>query len=264
MIGLGSYSFFWEQSTLNPTPLSLIGALEATRAHDVSLFQICDYAPLDTMTPDELAEAAHMARELGIRIQLGTKGLEPERLRRFLHLAEIFDATLIRSMVTSPEWTPTLTEAADVLDQVHTEFERAGVTLALETYEQVATDDLVSLVEKMGGEWLGICLDPANVVARLERPRDCVELCANAVRNIHVKDFAFRRQAGFVGFTYAGERMGEGLHDYAHLRETVKPESRNIDEIVEHWVPWQGDLDTTIRIERDWTRSTLDYLRRMS
>ena len=264
MIGLGSYSFFWEQSSMNHAPLSLIGAFEATRALDVSLFQICDYGPLESMSESELVEAARAATDLGIRIQLGTKGLEPDRLRRFLALAKIFDATLIRSMVTSPDWTPTLPEAEQALSEIRSEFETAGVRLALETYEQIASRDLVSLVKNVGGDWLGICLDPANVVARLENPRECVELCSSVVRNIHVKDFAFHRQAGFVGFTFAGERMGEGLHDYSHLRETVRPEGRDIDEIVEHWVPWQGDLDTTIRLERDWTRSTLDYLRRMS
>ena len=264
MIGLGSYSFFWEQSDTNPSPLSLIGAFEQTRALDVSLFQICDYAPLETMSEAEIREAARVAHELGIRIQLGTKGLEPDRLRRFLRLADAFGADLVRSMVSGPHWSPTHSEARDALNQVHTEYTGAGVTLALETYEQISTPELVSLVTAVDGGWLGICLDPANVVARLEDPRTCVEVCAPHVRNIHVKDFAFHRQAGYVGFSYSGERMGEGLHDYSHLRETVRPQERNIDEIVEHWVPWQGDPRTTISVEREWTRATLDYLRRMS
>ena len=46
MIGLGTYAFFWQHSDRVDEPLSLIGALEATRAQDVGLFQICDYAPL--------------------------------------------------------------------------------------------------------------------------------------------------------------------------------------------------------------------------
>ncbi|MET0674126.1 MAG: TIM barrel protein, partial [Microbacterium pygmaeum] len=141
------------------------------------------------------------------------------------------------------------------------DYEASGVTLALETYEQVATTDLLSVVDAIGSEHLGICLDPANVVARLERPRDCVELTAPRVKNVHVKDFAFARQPGWVGFTYGGARMGEGLHDYPHLRETVGPQERGVNEIVEHWLSWQGDPQTTITTERDWTRATLEYLR---
>ena len=149
-----------------------------------------------------------------------------------------------------------------------------------------STADLVGLVARIDSPRLGICLDPANVVARLELPRDCVERTAAHVKNVHVKDFAFARQPGWVGFTYGGAPMGEGLHDYPHLLETVRPRERGVNEpdvnepevsepevsepevsepevneIVEHWLSWQEDAETTIRTEREWTRRTIEYLR---
>lgn len=262
MIGLGTYAFFWQHSDRAPKPLSLIDAFHATRALDVGLFQICDYAPLDAMTDAELRTAAGVARELGLRIQLGTKGISPAHLLRYLRLARIFDADLVRSMIHAPGSRPSPAEARAWLTAAVRAYEEAGVTLALETYEQVATDELVRLVDDVGSAHLGICLDPANVVARLEDPRACVEAAASTTRNVHVKDFAFTRRDGWVGFTYAGAPMGDGLLDYAHLRSVVHPAPRGIDEIVEHWLPWQGDAETTVRTERDWTRTTLEYLRR--
>ena len=95
-----------------------------------------------------------------------------------------FDARLVRSMVYAPGFRPTLDEAAGLLATVMPEFEAAGVTLALETYEQVTTSDLVALVERVGSDRLGICLDPANVVAGLELPKDAVERCAPLTRSI--------------------------------------------------------------------------------
>ena len=265
MIGLGTYAFFWQHSDRmhdqGLQPLSLIGAFEATRGLGVDLFQICDYTPLETMSDSELADAASAARDLGLTIELGTKGIDPAHLERFLRLAEVFDAHLVRSMLYGPESRPTLAEAEQQLRVALPSYEASNVTLALETYEQVATSDLVALVASFGSAQLGICLDPGNVVARLERPRDAVELTAPLVANVHVKDFAFARQDGWVGFTYSGAPMGTGLHDYPHLLETVRPRERGINEIVEHWLPWQGDAETTIRTERDWTRTTLDYLR---
>lgn len=261
MIGLGTYAFFWQHSDRLERPLTLIGAFEATRELGVDLFQICDYTPLETMSKRELRDAASVAADLGLQIQLGTKGINPHRLRRFLDLADAFEARLVRSMLNGSSSTPGLDEAAGWLGQALPEYEVAGVTLALETYEQVATEDLVGLVERVGSERLGICLDPANVVARLEHPRTCVELAVPYVRNVHVKDFAFARQEGWVGFTYSGAPMGTGLHDYAHLLRTVDPRGRGVDEIVEHWLPWQGDPETTVRIEREWTRITLEHLR---
>ena len=261
MIGLGTYAFFWQHSDRVPAPLDLVGALERTRELDVDLFQVCDYEPLLTMSDAELREAALAARRLGIRIELGTKGVAPAHLTDFLRLAELFDAELVRSMVYAPGFRPSLDEAAAMLTGVLPDFESAGITLALETYEQVPTDALVDLVEKVGSDRLGICLDPANVVAALELPRDAVDRCAPLTRNVHAKDFAFARQDGWVGFTYSGAPMGQGLHDYPHLLEVVRPEDRGINEIVEHWLPWQGDPETTVQAEIAWTSTALDYLR---
>ncbi|MBG6240033.1 sugar phosphate isomerase/epimerase [Mycetocola sp. CAN_C7] len=262
MIGLGTYAFFWQHSTQVPEPLSLVGAFERTRELDVDLFQICDYAPLLTMSRSELAAVAAEARNLGLRIELGTKGIGSGHLESFLRLAELFDAELIRSMLFGPDHRPSLGEAELILTDAMPSFETAGVTLALETYEQVPTADLVGLVERVGSDRLGICLDPANVVAGLELPRNAVERCAPLTRNVHVKDFAFARQEGWVGFTYSGAPMGDGLHDYRHLLDTVTPGERGINEIVEHWLPWQGDPKTTVEAEIAWTATTLDYLRR--
>jgi 3-oxoisoapionate decarboxylase len=261
VIGLGTYAFFWQHSDRVPEPLTLVGAFAATRELGVDLFQICDYAPLETMDAAERRDAADAARDLGLTIQLGTKGIDPERLRRFLDLAAEFDARLVRSMLHGAASRPDLATAEAWLRATLPAYETAGVDLALETYEQVATADLVDLVDRLDSPALGICLDPANVVARLELPRACVELAAPRTKNVHVKDFAFARQPGWVGFTYSGAPLGAGLHDYGHLRATVRPRERGIDEIVEHWLPWQGDPETTIRTEREWTRRTLEHLR---
>jgi sugar phosphate isomerase/epimerase len=261
MIGLGTYAFFWQHSERVPQPLSLVGAFEATRALDVELFQICDYAPLEQIGAAELTDAAAAARDLGLTIELGTKGIEPDRLARFVDLAGVFDAPLVRSMLYSPDTRPTLTRAEEWLRAALPAFEASGIGLALETYEQVATAGLVGLIERIDSPRLGVCLDPANVVARLELPRDCVEATAAHVKNVHVKDFAFARQPGWVGFTYGGAPMGEGLHDYPHLLETVRPRQNGVNEVVEHWLSWQGDAETTVRTEREWTRQTIEYLR---
>jgi sugar phosphate isomerase/epimerase len=156
---------------------------------------------------------------------------------------------------------PSMRDAGRMLRAALPDYEAAGVALALETYEQVATADLVDLVESIGSPALGVCLDPANTVARLERPQDVIDRCAPVTRGVHVKDFAFARQPGWVGFVYSGAPLGTGLHDYAALRAAVRPGERGINEIVEHWLPWQGDPTTTTATEADWTRIALEHLR---
>jgi len=260
MIGLGTYAFFWHHWAENPDRIDLHEALRRTRALDVDLFQICDFAPLDGFTSTELAAVKATAADLGITLEVGTKGVTPEHLTRYLDIAVALDAKLVRSMVFGPDSRPTLGEAEGYLRDAMGAFADAGMTLALETYEQVSSTDLVGLIEAVSHPSLGICLDPANAVAALENPRDVIDRTAPYVKNIHVKDFAFTRRGGWVGFTLEGAPLGTGLLDYDYLIETVRPDERGINRIIEHWLPLHDTLEETVRLEDEWNTHNLRVL----
>jgi 3-oxoisoapionate decarboxylase len=260
-IGLGTYAFFWQWQTTAAEPLSLTGMIDKAAGWEVPLFQICDYPLIESYDAAALAALRRHAADQGVQLELGTRGVQPEHLTRYLQIAEALGVTLVRSMTGAAGQRPTVDEAVDQLGQVVPAYERAGVTLALETYEQIPVRDLVGVVEGVGSPSLGICLDPGNCVAGLELPTATVELTAPHVRNVHVKDFAFSRRDGWVGFTFAGCPLGEGLLDYRHLVDTVQPERRGLNQIIEHWLPWQGDSATTIQTEDQWTLHNLSYLR---
>lgn len=269
MIGLGTYAFFWRHQATLPDgsagdPIDLPEMLRRSSRLGAEVFQICDYPPLHGLSAAKLRDLRSLADDLGLVLELGTRGVLPAHLASYLDLAGALGASVVRSMLFAPDSRPTLAEAERMLREVLPEYEGAAVVLALETYEQVPTTDLVALVETIGSPSLGICLDPANCVAALENPRDVVERCAPYVANIHVKDFAFARQAGWVGFELAGAPLGTGLLDYDHLVSTVDPGARGISRIVEHWVPWQGDLAATVAIEDDWTSRNIRYLKEHS
>ena len=78
---------------------------------------------------------------------------------------------------------------------------------------------------------------------------------------MHVKDFQFSRQAGWVGFNLAGAPLGEGLLDYDAMVARINPDPSTVNQIIEHWLPWQGDAETTCAMERRWTEHNLSYLR---
>lgn len=271
-IGLSTYALFWELSERVPEPLTLAGAVDRTRELGLGLLQICDYAPLETWDDVQLKELREHADAQGVTLEVGTKGIRPERLRHFLHVAQLLGADLVRSMLNTPApdifggagepgHAPSATEAIELLHEVIPEYEAAGVRLALETYEQVPTAELLAVVQAVGSPSLGICSDPANVVAALEHPREVVEAVAPYVLNMHIKDFAFQRQDGWVGFVYTGAAMGEGLLDYQHMAETIRPAEKNINQIIEHWLPWQGSPEETVATERQWTNQAIAYLR---
>ena len=260
-IGLGTYAFFWQWHDTAENPLTLPAMIDRTADFGVSLFQICDYPLLDSYQLDDLDRVRNHASRRNVKLELGTRGVQPEHLRRYLNIARRLDATMLRSMINTSDHRPSPAEAIDLLRSVAPTFEDAGVTIALETYEQVPVGTLVDVVRRVDSAAIGICLDPANCVAALELPTATVEAVAPYVCNVHVKDFAFSRRDGWVGFTLAGCPLGAGLLDYQHLVKTTRATKRNLSQIIEHWLPWQGDSASTIRTENQWNLHNLNYLR---
>ncbi|ATG56310.1 sugar phosphate isomerase [Brachybacterium ginsengisoli] len=260
-IGIGTYSLFWEFSDRTPEPLGIAGMIDRAASLDCEVFQICDDPRLEEMEADEVRGLRERAELLDLELELGTRAVARDHLDRYLDLAEALGATTLRSMVQSQEIQPGPEAAIAELRAVLPRLEATGITLALETYEQVPTETLLEIVAAVDSPHLGICLDPANCVSALEHPKDVVDGCAARTANLHVKDFAFARQEGWVGFTYSGAPLGDGLLDLEHELSAVYAEGRSPSAIVEHWLPWQGDLESTLATERAWTTRTLTALR---
>ncbi|MFE6889063.1 sugar phosphate isomerase/epimerase family protein [Streptomyces sp. NPDC057694] len=261
--GISTYAYFWRISERAPKPLSLLDMLVDTKELGGQVFQICDYPAIESYDAARLADVKDAARDLGLTLELGTRGIAPEHLLKYLDMAAQLDVTLVRSMTHTPSLRPSVDEAAALLGESVPRYAAAGVTLGLETYEQIATDDLMAIVRAVDDPHLGIVLDPGNSVARLERPADVVAATAAHTVNIHVKDFAFTRRDGWVGFTYAGCPLGTGLLDHAAMIAAVRPHERGINQIVEHWLPWQDDgYEATARLEHQWTHTSITTLLR--
>lgn len=259
-IGIGTYALFWEWNERNPAPISIEGMVDRAAELQCDVFQICDDPRLEEYDDDALQRLAWRASERNIELELGTRGTSPEHLRDFIHKAQLLDAHTLRSMVQASELSAGVHPVTANLQSLIGDLEQADVTLALETYEQIPTNELVTIVRAVNSPRVGICLDPANCVSALEHPNDVIEMTKGLVTNLHVKDFAFSRNAGWVGFLYAGAEIGNGMLDLDRELEAVYSGGRSPSAIVEHWVPWQGDIKTTIEMERRWTHATLKAL----
>ncbi len=260
-IGLSTYSLFWEISDRSPKPLSVEGMIERTQSLGCHVLQICDYPPVEAFDSARLRSIRETAWDAAVELEVGTRGTNREHILTYVKLAESLGATMLRSMVQPVRGGLAYPETVADLKGLGNALETSGVSLALETYEQLSSSDLVRIVREVDNPRIGIALDPANCVAGLENPRDVIERCAPYTLNLHVKDFAFTRQAGWVGFTYAGAPMGEGLLDYEHEIAQVRPHERGINRIIEHWLVWQGTPEATVAEERRWTELAVNYIR---
>ena len=259
-IGLSTYAYFWQHSDRVDHPLSLTDMVDLTAEQGVEVFQICDYPAIADLDADRLRRLLAHARSAGVTLELGTRGVMPDHLARWLQLAQTLEATTVRSMLYTTDHRPTAKAAKELLEQVLPAYEAVGVRIALETYEQVHSKTLADLVAEIDSPSLGICSDPANCVAALELPTDVLDRVAPYVVNMHIKDFAFTRQDGWVGFNLVGAPLGTGLLDYDDMIVRVNPDP-TVNQIIEHWLPWQGTAEATISMEQQWTTHNISYLR---
>ena len=105
-IGLGTYAFFWQWHQTAEIPLSLSDMVDRTAGLGVGLFQICDYPLLASLDSGDLDRLRARAVKRGVRLELGTRGVRPAHLRRYLEMARRLDATLVRSMINTADHRP--------------------------------------------------------------------------------------------------------------------------------------------------------------
>lgn len=260
-IGLGTYALFWEWHEPHPDPMTIEQMIDRTAELGCDVFQICDDPRIEDYTPPQLDALASQARRAGVSLELGTRSIRVDHLNAYLDIAERIGAGTLRSMIQREDLNNGIDRARANLASLQNRLHHASIDLALETYEQVPTATLMKILDRLDDPRIGICLDPANCVSALEHPRDVIDATAGRVLNLHVKDFAFTRAPGWVGFRYAGAQLGTGLLDLNYELDAVYAAGREPSAIVEHWVVWDDNLDTTVNTERSWTRTSVETLK---
>jgi len=226
----------------------------------VGVVQVADNLPLHELDPAELRDARDQAVSLGLEIEIGTRGVEPAQLLRYLELAVSFDAKLLRTLTHSVERQTSLEQAEKWIGEVLPEFEAQGVTLGLENYEKHSCRDLADLVQRLESSHVGICLDTVNSLGALETPEVVVETLAPITVNLHIKDFEIERVPQMMGFVVSGAAAGTGKLAIPWLLEQM-PSDKNVSAILEQWPPMRESVGETVAMEQEWAERGIQYLR---
>jgi sugar phosphate isomerase/epimerase len=259
-IGLGTYTYFWQISSRRGDDGFLETMLDEAAQLGGQVFQVCDYPPLNDFSASRLSQVRRHAESLGLELEVGTRGVDADHLERYLGIAEALGARFVRSMFARAGEDVVLASASRELKKALVAYRASGVTLGLETYEQVSAADTVRVIDELGTDCFGVCLDPANGIGSYELPQDTVATTAPYVVNVHVKDFDFARREGGQGFTVTGRALGEGAYDLSGILAALATHGRDPNLILEHWVPYDTDDDSTIARERAWTRHGMTTL----
>ncbi len=264
-LGIGSYTYTWAigVSGYPPRqPLTAAGLLNQAAALGVGVVQICDNLPLDRLPLGELAALGRQAKELGLRVEVGARGIADDRLDVYLQLARRFGSPICRVVLDTSDHHPPLDEIVSTLRAAMPDYERAEVTLAVENHDRFTAVEFVRILERVGSDRVGICLDTVNSFGALEGPQVVVETLSPWTVSLHIKDFAIRRVGHAMGFVVEGTPAGQGRLDVPWLLEALARSGRDPNAILELWTPPQADVEATIALEEAWARESVQNLRR--
>jgi sugar phosphate isomerase/epimerase len=242
-------------------PLRAPGLLAKARDLGVRVVQIGPNLPLDHLSDAELESLVAQARQWEITLEVGTAGLEPEHLRRYVAITRRVGATLLRTVPDAASGNlPTVAQIADQLRSILPDLAAAKVSLVIENYK-VPVGDLSRLMEALHSPWVGICLDTVNSLAVPEGTEVVAKTLAPYTKCLHVKDFMIQRVWHMMGFTVEGRPAGQGQLNVPWLLDLLRSAGVTPNVILELWVPPQKTLPETIALEQAWAQESIKFLR---
>ena len=262
-LGISTYTYTWSigvPGQMPAEPVSARALLQQAANLQVDVLQMADNLPLHALPPAELDEFVTRAEQLGIAVEVGTRGIAPDHLRAYLALAQRLHSPILRVVVDSPNHHPAPREVVEILSPLRPAFEAAGVVLAIENHDRFTSPTLAGIIEKLGREWTGVCLDTVNSFGALEGPETVVETLGPLTVNLHVKDFTIFRASHRMGFTIEGRPAGQGRLDLPWLLGRLRAFGRDPNAILELWTPPEATLPETIAKEQKWAELSIAYL----
>jgi 3-oxoisoapionate decarboxylase len=263
-LGIGSYTFAWAigvPGSEPPRPMTAFDLLEAAARLKVRVVQFCDNLPLVRLEEPELDAFHQRVREIGLEVELGTRGLAPQNFRDHLRLAQRFGCRFLRLVLDSPGDEPSAEEGVARLRAILPDLAASGICLAIENHDRFRSATLAWMVEQLGPERVGICLDTVNSFGALEGPEVVVQNLGAFTLCLHVKDFTIRRVSHQMGFLVEGCAAGRGRLRVPWLLQALKTSPHPFNAILETWVTPGASIEETICRERAWAEEGVRYLR---
>ena len=261
-LGLSSYTFGWAVGVPGQRParpLDEDGLLDQCREHGVKLLQIGDNLPLHDLTTTRLTRLAERAARDGVQLEVGARGLAIQRVADYAAIARRLGAQLIRLVIDDVGCHPDLKSATVLLREVVPLLN--GLTLGIENHDRFPAASLRAMIEAVGSDRIGVCLDTANSLGAAEGLDSVVQELGPLTVNLHIKDFHIVRVPHRMGFTVQGQPAGSGSLNLPRLLEQLAPFNHCRTAVLELWTPPEPCLEDTILKEAAWAVQSLQYLK---
>lgn len=266
-LGISSYTYTWAIGVPGNLPRQKLDAVELINkavALNVSCVQIADNLALHTLTTNQLDELALHAAQTGVAIEVGMRGLSVENLKYYLNIAEKLKSPVLRVVVDAPDYQPYKGEIIAIIKDFIPELKDRNIILAIENHDRFKAREFAEIINGIGSEWVGICLDSVNSMGAGEGIETVVDVLGPLTVNLHIKDFIVERVYHMMGFTIEGKPAGQGMLPIEEILHQLSTYQKCKSAIVELWTPPEKDLTHTISKEEKWARESVAYLKGLS
>ncbi len=262
--GISSYAYPWAIGVLGhppPAPMTAEQLLREAQQLGAHRLQLADNLPVHQLTDDAWKNLLRRAQQTNVQLELGLRGLRPDRLRTYLALAQQCRSPFVRVVIDEQGYEPQHDEIVRVIREVLPMYRAAGVRLAIENHDRFRAHELVEIIAATDADYVGICLDTANSLGADEGIWEVARTLAPHTLNLHVKDYRIERLDHQMGFTVRGTPAGSGQTPVGWLLDTLRAHGRCQSATLEVWSTPLANIEETIAQERRWVEQGSAYLR---
>ena len=263
-LGISSYTYTWAiglPGQLPADPMNYEGLIEKALELEVGLIQVADNLPLDRMKDAELVDYYQAAMSRGIQLEAGARGMTEANLEKYIRIAGLTRSSILRFVIDGPDFSPDLNTILGIIRNALPVLQEKNIILALENYERLRAADFAGIVEKIGSDHVGICLDSVNSLGAGEGLETVVELLGPLTVNLHIKEFRIKRIYHKMGFHIEGLPAGDGMLNVPWILEHMSERCKSA--ILEQWTPPEKKLKDTIIKEDEWAKKSILFLKNL-
>ena len=263
ILGISSFAFGWSigvPGNMPPHPVDEVDLVNKTIRAGLNCVQIGDNIPLHLLSRQRIDALKSLIGKNNIRLEIGARRLTPVHLNVYLELAAFFRSPLLRFVIDGDNYTPDLSNIREIIREAIPLVTKYNVTLGIENHDRFKAAELASLMDDVGHERVGICLDCVNSLGAGEGLAWVSDVLAPYTVNLHIKDFCIQRLSHKMGFLITGAPAGTGMTDVPMLLEKLSRYKRCTSAVLEQWMEPENSIEETIRRENEFAEISIKYL----
>lgn len=263
-LGISSYALPWLVGVPGyamPGPLTALALLQEAIGAGVRRLQYADNLPLHAVSAQELYNLRQRATENGLTLEVGTRGLTPDNMLRYLKVAQTIGSPFLRVVIDDGSYQPSVDIVVATIRMLLPHLEAAGVVLAIENHDRFPAQVLARIIVQTSPRWVAICLDTANSLGANQGIDTVLHHLAPYTINLHIKDISIQRVPHKMGFLVRGCPAGQGILRIPDIIDRVGSAGSCQSATLELWSDPDPDPKVTLSRERQWFDQSIAYLK---